>query len=129
MYALVEGIEAYPQFIPWCGNAQMLERVENRSTARLLIDYRGVRHHFTTANEHQPSERIRISLVDGPFRRLDGEWRFSPLLADACKVELDLHYEFKTGALERLVGPVFAHIANSFVDAFTKRAEMLYSSH
>lgn len=126
MYALVDDVESYPQFLPWCGEATLLERSEGRTVARLLIDYRGVRHHFTTANEHLPGESIRITLLDGPFRSLDGEWRFTPLLSDACKVELEMHYQFKSGILEKLVGPVFSHIANSLVDAFTRRAEVLF---
>ncbi len=128
MYALVENIHAYPEFIPWCGAAQMLAREGEFSTVRLLIDYRGVRQHFTTRNEHDEGESITIALVDGPFRRLDGRWVFLPLLPDASKVELELSYEFRSGALEKLVGPVFAHIATTFVEAFTRRAEQLYGS-
>jgi ribosome-associated toxin RatA of RatAB toxin-antitoxin module len=128
MYSLVDDVVAYPEFIPWCGGVDVLERGAERSTVRLLIDYRGLRHHFTTTNEHLPGHAIRLTLVDGPFRHLDGEWRFTPLMEDACKVELELHYEFKSSALEKLVGPVFSHIANSFVDAFIRRAESRFAS-
>jgi ribosome-associated toxin RatA of RatAB toxin-antitoxin module len=128
MYSLVDDVQSYPQFLPWCGEATLLEQTEGRTVARLMIDYRGIRHAFTTENQHLPGEAIRISLLDGPFRRLDGEWRFTALLPDASKVALEMHYEFKTGALDRIVGPVFGHIANSFVDAFTRRAESLFGS-
>jgi ribosome-associated toxin RatA of RatAB toxin-antitoxin module len=82
--------------------------------------------HFTTANQNSPPDRIVIQLREGPFRRLDGTWRFRALSPSACKVELDLYYDFATPVLEALVGPVFNHIAKTFIDAFVKRAESVY---
>ena len=125
MFALVDDVEAYPQFLPWCGGAKVLERHENGKTARIDIDYHGVKAHFTTANENQPPDRIVITLKDGPFKHLHGEWRFRALAEDAAKVEFELAYEFTTHLLEAIVGPVFSHIANTFIDAFVKRAEKL----
>jgi ribosome-associated toxin RatA of RatAB toxin-antitoxin module len=123
MFSLVDDVEHYPQFLPWCSGAHVLERHEGGKTARLDIDYHGVRAHFTTDNAAQPPELIVVTLKDGPFKHLHGEWRFRPLAEAACKVELDLCYEFKTHVLERLVGGVFGRIANTLIDAFVHRAE------
>jgi ribosome-associated toxin RatA of RatAB toxin-antitoxin module len=120
-------IADYPRFLPWCAGATELEVHENGKTARIDIDYHGVRAHFTTANENQPPESIVVTLKDGPFRHLHGEWRFVALAEDACKIEFELAYEFATHLLERVVGGVFSHIADSFVDAFVRRAEKLYA--
>jgi ribosome-associated toxin RatA of RatAB toxin-antitoxin module len=128
MFDLVEGVEAYPKFLPWCSAAAILERVEQETLARLDINYHGVRAHFTTANRHARPERIVIELRDGPFRHLDGIWLFRPLGTAGSKVELEMRYEFATSALERLIGPVFSHIAHSFIDAFVRRAEQLYAA-
>ena len=126
LFALVDGVADYPQFLPWCAGTTVLEQHENGKTARIDIDYHGVRAHFTTANENRPPESIVVTLQDGPFRHLHGEWRFLALAEDACKVEFELAYEFATHLLERIVGPVFSHIADTFVDAFVRRAEQLH---
>ena len=128
MFDLVDRVEQYPQFLPWCAGAQVLAAEERRKSARLDIDYHGVRAHFTTDNVNEPPERIVITLKDGPFRHLHGEWRFKALAASACKVELELAWEFRTPLLERVVGPVFGRIANTFIDAFVRRAESLHAS-
>jgi ribosome-associated toxin RatA of RatAB toxin-antitoxin module len=122
MFDLVERVEDYPKFLPWCGGARILQQTTEETLARIDIDYHGVRTHFTTANRNQPPDRIVISLRDGPFRRLDGIWQFRALSASACKVEFELTYEFATAVLEGLIGPVFGRIADSFIDAFVKRA-------
>jgi len=129
MFELVEGIEDYPRFLPWCGGTTILERTPAQTLARLDINYHGVRAHFTTANRNERPERIVIELRDGPFRHLDGTWRFRALGATGSKVELELHYEFATPVLERLIGPVFSHIAHTFIDAFVRRAESVYGSN
>ena len=126
MYDLVERIEDYPKFLPWCGGVAILEREPGRTLARIDIDFHGVRAHFTTANRNRPSEQIVVELVNGPFRRLDSTWQFRALEPGACKVEFELDYEFATPVLEALIGPVFSHIANSFIDAFVKRAAAVY---
>jgi ribosome-associated toxin RatA of RatAB toxin-antitoxin module len=126
MFELVDQVEQYPQFLPWCGGARVVEHGEGRKTARLDIDYHGVRAHFTTDNENHPPESIVITLKDGPFRHLHGEWRFRTLGEHGCKVEFDLVYEFATHLLEKVIGPVFGHIANTFIDAFVRRAEAVY---
>jgi len=128
MFALVDDVESYPAFLPWCGGAKVLERHEGGKTARLDIDYHGVRAHFTTDNENRAPESIVVTLKDGPFRHLHGEWRFRALSEDAAKVEFELSYQFANTMIERIVGPVFNHIANTFIDAFVRRAEKLYGS-
>src|SRR5690348_13989676 len=126
MFGLVDDIERYPQFLPWCGGARVLDTRGEHKTARIDIDYHGVRAHFTTDNANHPPESIVVTLTEGPFRHLHGEWRFRALGEHGCKVEFDLAYEFATGLLERVIGPVFSHIANTFIDAFVKRAENVY---
>jgi ribosome-associated toxin RatA of RatAB toxin-antitoxin module len=128
MFELVDRVEAYPEFLPWCAAARTLENRPDGKTARIDIDYHGVRAHFTTDNVNTPVTSIAIGLRHGPFRRLHGEWRFRALAEDACKVEFELVYEFATHLLEKAVGPVFNHIANTFIEAFVKRAEALYGS-
>lgn len=126
MFALVDDVERYPEFLPWCGGARVLGCREHGKTARLDIDYHGVKAHFTTDNANQAPESIVVTLRDGPFRHLHGEWRFRALGDDACKIEFELAYEFATTLLDRVIGPVFTHIANTFIDAFVRRAETIY---
>ena len=126
MYALVEDIEAYPEFLPWCRGAKVVSRQMNRAVATIQIDFRGLRQNFTTVNTGYPGESIRISLVSGPFRNLEGEWRFLPLAEQACKVSLNLNYEFSRFFFDKVLGPVFHHISDSMVDAFVKRAESVH---
>jgi ribosome-associated toxin RatA of RatAB toxin-antitoxin module len=128
MFELVDRIDAYPEFLPWCGGAHVIEAHDGGKTARIDIDYHGVRAHFTTDNANRPAESIVVTLKDGPFRHLHGQWRFVPLAADACKVEFELAYEFTTHLLEKVVGPVFSHIANTLIDAFVRRAESVYGA-
>ena len=127
LFVLVERVEDYPAFLPWCGGVTTLERGKDAAIVRVDIDFHGVRAHFTTANDYHRPDRIVLALRDGPFRRLDGTWTFSSLADEACKVELALRYEFATRALETLIGPVFNHIADSFIDAFVRRAEGVYT--
>ena len=123
MFALVSEIESYPVFLPWCDRACVAEREGGRTVATLRINFRGLKEEFTTENREQPGERIDMKLVSGPFRRLEGAWRFTPLSDRACKVELSLRYEFANALLAKLVGAVFDEIADSLVDAFARRAD------
>ena len=125
MYSLVDDVESYPRFLPWCGGSKVLTREPGMVVATVAIDFHGLRQSFTTRNTPTPGRRMDIALVDGPFRKLDGAWRFTPLGEDACKVELTLDYEFASRLLEKLVGPVFNHIAQTLVEAFTQRAGAL----
>lgn len=126
MFALVERVEDYPKFLPWCGGVKVLERSEDRLVATLTINYHGLKHSFTTENKNTRPTSMKMTLVEGPFKHLDGLWTFKPLRDDACKIEFDLHYEFSSKILEQLIGPVFNMIANSFVDSFYKRADVVY---
>jgi ribosome-associated toxin RatA of RatAB toxin-antitoxin module len=126
MFDLVDRVEDYPKFLPWCGGVEVRERGDNKVVASVGINFHGVRQSFTTANTNTPPTAIHMSLVDGPFKTLNGVWTFKELREDACKVELDLQYEFSSRLLEQVVGPVFGMIANSMVDSFTKRAETVY---
>ena len=126
MFALVDAIERYPEFLPWCGGASVSFRDETRTRASIKISYRGVKQGFTTENTKQAPAGIVMHLIEGPFRKLDGEWRFTALGERGCKVEFRLHYEFSSRLLARVLGPVFDLIANSFIEAFVKRAEQLY---
>lgn len=130
MYDLVTRVEQYPAFLPWCASAEVLERHETGVTARLGLSYMGVRHAFTTRNENVVNESVMVKLVDGPFSLLDGHWLFRPLGSNgaACKIEFDLRYAFSSAALETVVSPVFDKVANTFVDSFVKRAEVVYGS-
>ncbi|MEC5396984.1 type II toxin-antitoxin system RatA family toxin [Uliginosibacterium sp. H1] len=125
MFELVDRVEAYPQFLPWCAGGEVVERTETLTVATLHINYHGIKSQFTTANTKVPPGEMRIALRDGPFRHLEGEWRFIPLGEAACKIEFRLYYEFSNKLLEKVVGPVFHHIATTFVDAFVKRAQQV----
>jgi ribosome-associated toxin RatA of RatAB toxin-antitoxin module len=126
MYALVDDVESYPHFLPWCSGADVALRDEQRTVATLHVDFRGVKQQFTTDNAKRPGERIQMQLVRGPFRRLQGEWRFKRLAAEACKVELTLAWQLANPLLDRLIGPIFDYIATTFVDAFVRRADVVY---
>ncbi|HJW56137.1 MAG TPA: type II toxin-antitoxin system RatA family toxin [Burkholderiaceae bacterium] len=126
MFALVDQIEEYPKFLPWCGGTEVQRFEDNKVVATLFIHYRGVKQTFTTENINEPATSMKMNLVDGPFKHLDGTWIFKPLRADACKIDFNLHYEFSSRILEQIIGPVFNMIANSFVDSFCKRAETVY---
>jgi ribosome-associated toxin RatA of RatAB toxin-antitoxin module len=129
MFSLVTDVAQYPQFLPWCDQAQVLEQDATGMMAQVGISFGGVRQSFTTRNEHTAGRKVDMHLLDGPFSSLEGRWNFVPVggaSQRACKVELDLDYGFKNAALAALVGPVFDRIAGSLVDAFVKRAEQVY---
>lgn len=131
MYDLVTAVKDYPVFLRWCDRAEVLELRETGVTAKLGLAYGGVRHAFTTRNEHVLAEAVTVSLVDGPFSLLEGTWLFKAIgnpAVDraACKVELDLRYAFSSTALETVVSPVFDRVANTLVDSFVQRAEEVY---
>lgn len=131
MYALVTDVASYPQFLPWCDHAHVLELHEDGMTAEVGIAIGGVRQTFTTRNRHTSARAVDLKLIKGPFSRLEGHWRFMPLgdgTERACRVELKLDYGFDNATLGKLVGPVFDRIAASLVDAFVKRAQQVYGA-
>jgi ribosome-associated toxin RatA of RatAB toxin-antitoxin module len=125
MFALVDAVEKYPEFLPWCGGTELNFRDAQVTRAAIHINYRGIRQSFSTENAKREPHFMQIRLLEGPFKRLEGSWRFTDL-GDGCKIEFSLHYEFSSRLLERLVGPVFGYIANSLVDAFVRRAQNVY---
>lgn len=126
MFELVDRVEDYPNFLPWCGGTELLERTDSKTAARIHINYHGLKAHFATENAKDAPRQMSIRLREGPFRSMDGGWRFTPLGETACKVEFRLQYEFSSRILEKALGPVFHHIANTFVESFVKRAQQLY---
>ena len=126
MFSLVDAVEEYPKFLPWCGGTTLIHRNRDTTRATLLINYHGIRQSFTTENAKQAPREMLIQLVDGPFRKLDGSWRFTDLAGRGCKIELSLRYEFAGRLLDKLIGPVFHHIADTLVEAFVKRAGQVY---
>lgn len=126
MFALVDDVEHYPRFLPWCSRADVHERDNVQLVASLHIDYLKIRQHFTTRNSNQPFESIRMELVEGPFEHLEGRWHFHALGEVGCKIEFSLKYEFSSKILEKLIGPVFSHISGTLVDAFIRHADKVY---
>lgn len=126
MFDLVDRVEDYPKFLPWCGGTELIERNDKITAARLHINFRGIKAHFATENPKDPPHWMNIQLRDGPFRRLDGGWRFTALGDAGCKVEFRLTYEFSSSVLDKVLGPVFSHIVGTFVESFVKRAHEVY---
>ena len=126
MFDLVDRCEDYPKFLPWCSQTRVDFRDDRKTVATLYISYLSVKSHFTTENEKDFPQRMSLKLIDGPFRRLEGLWCFTPLAENACKIEFSLSYEFSSKMFEKIIGPVFSQIANTFVDAFVRRADDVY---
>lgn len=126
MYDLVNDIESYPEFLPWCKTSTVLQRSDDEVRASLELARGGIQKTFTTHNRLQRNKMIEMRLVDGPFRQLEGFWRFQELNAENSKVMLDMEFEFSSKLLSMTVGPVFSQITNSLVDAFTHRAIQVY---
>ena len=127
MFALVDNVEDYPKFLPWCGGASVTSVDGSTVHATVHIDYHHIKQNFTTENVREVPHRIDITLKHGPFQHLDGSWHFIALSESACKIELQLHYEFSHKLLEKVLGPIFHYITNSLVDAFVHRAEKVYA--
>ena len=122
MFQLVDSVENYPQFLPWCGSTQIIERDNEKTIASIEINYKGIKQTFTTENTKKQNQEMIIKLIDGPFKSLSGEWMFKNLDKDSCQIELKLKYEFSNVILEKLISPVFNMIANTFIDEFIKEA-------
>jgi ribosome-associated toxin RatA of RatAB toxin-antitoxin module len=120
-YALVEDIESYPSFLPWCAAAEVRERTPDRTVATLTLAMKGLRKSFTTENSNQPGRAIEMRLLEGPFRHFAGHWRFTPLSPEAVKVEFALEYEFSSRVVAALLEPVFGRLADETVGAFVRR--------
>jgi ribosome-associated toxin RatA of RatAB toxin-antitoxin module len=126
MFDLVYDVGAYPEFLPWCQRTQVISETADQICGRIEVSRMGIHQTFSTCNRFERDRRMDISLLDGPFRKLHGGWRFTPLREDACKVELELDFEFSGRLIDKAFGAVFNQIANTLVDAFCKRAEDVY---
>ncbi len=126
MFELVDAVERYPEFLPWCAASELIDRNDAELRAALHVNFRGIKQKFSTRNSRSAPHAMGIQLVEGPFKALEGSWKFIPLSDAGCKVEFRLSWEFSSRLLASLAGPVFNHIALTMVDAFVKRAESLY---
>ena len=126
LYALIEDIESYPTFLPWCREAKVHTREAGRTVATLSVGLRGVRQSFTTENRNEQGRAIHMRLVKGPFKRFSADWRLTPLGAHAARVEFAMEYEFSGRVLAKVLEPIFGQIADTMVDAFVRRAQTLY---
>lgn len=126
MFVLVDAIRDYPQFLPWCRSSAELDRNEDEVKASIEIAKGALNKSFTTLNRMQKNKVIEMSLVDGPFKHLHGFWRFDELKLGACKVSLDLDFEFSNRLVSLAIGPIFNQVANTLVDSFVGRAKQVY---
>jgi ribosome-associated toxin RatA of RatAB toxin-antitoxin module len=126
LYALVNDIEAYPAFLPGCLGASVHSVTTDEITASLELGKAGLRYTLTTRNELDPPLRMRMHLVDGPFRAFSAEWIFTPLGEQACKASLEMEFEFRAGLLDAALGALFESTARELVNAVCARAEQLY---
>lgn len=129
MYRLVSDIDAYPAFLPWCEHARILEQGEHHQLAEVGISKRFQQSTFKTRNRLEPGQAIAMELVQGPFRHLHGTWRFTALDDSACKVELEVDFEFAGGLLAAMLKPVFSRVCDTLVKAFVQRADSVYAGH
>ena len=128
MFRLVQDVPAYPQFLSWCAESVVLEQSAEHQVASLVVKISGIRQSFTTHNRLVPGERLTLSLVDGPFRHLTGEWQFEPLGEEGSKVTLRLDFDFSSKMLSTAFRRGFAHVADRLVADFSQRADLVYGS-
>ena len=126
MYNLVNDVEKYPEFIPGCADAKCISSNEQQMEGALLISKLGVSKWFSTTNKLTVNKEIELQLRDGPFKQLAGKWIFTALDESACKVELNLEFEFSSKLIEMAFGKVFNQVISSMVTAFTQRAKQVY---
>ena len=126
MYDIVNSVEKYPEFLPWCASSKVLSQSESTMEASILMKKGKLNHSFSTRNTLTVNEIINMQLIDGPFKSLSGDWLFTQLSDQASKIELHLNFEFSNRIVSLLIGPVFTQIADSLVDAFCQRAHQIY---
>ena len=126
MFELVDQVEDYPTFLPWCGETEVLARNKDITRAKINIRFKGIKQSFTTENHKTYPDKMVINLIDGPFKKLEGEWRFIEIEEGSSRIELELNYEFKNFILEKLISPAFSVIANTFIDSFVAKANKDY---
>jgi len=123
LYALIEDIESYPAFLPWCREAKIRLREHDRTVASIRVGMRGLQQSFSTENRSVANASIDMRLVEGPFKHFVAQWRLTPLGTGAARVEFSMEYEFSSRVLARVLDPLFGHIANTMVDAFLREAD------
>ena len=126
MFELVNNIEDYPKFLPWCSGSRIMKRGDDFVEAELIISKGGFNKSFSTRNKIDPDGVITVSLLDGPFSYLEGVWNFLPLREDASKISLDLEFEMSGKLASLAFGVVFNQICNTMVTSFTDRAKQVY---
>ena len=126
MFELVNDVDRYSEFLPWCGASEVIDRSDNIAVASVQIAFKGVKKTFTTRNQMIPCARTNMTLVDGPFSELSGAWEFKEISPTASRISLELEFGFSNRLVQAVVGPVFRGIADSLVDAFCKRADQIY---
>ncbi|MBP9955555.1 type II toxin-antitoxin system RatA family toxin [Geopseudomonas guangdongensis] len=126
LYDLVNDVASYPQFLPWCSAAEVLESNDHLMRATLKVGRAGISQQFTTRNALVPGESITMKLEQGPFSALHGVWQFQALSDKACKITLDLSFEYSGALVKATLGPLFNQAATTMVDAFCQRAKQLY---
>jgi ribosome-associated toxin RatA of RatAB toxin-antitoxin module len=127
MYRLVCDVESYPQFLPWCDDARIEEQTATHQLASIAISKHFEQSRFSTRNRLAANQEIRMQLIDGPFRHLVGSWRFTALDETACKVELEIDFEFSNRLLASAISPAFTRVCDSLVSAFIKRADVVFA--
>lgn len=126
MYDIVNRVDLYQEFLPWCSESTILESTDNTMTATVFMKKGLLDRSFTTKNKMLSEQKIELELLDGPFKKLSGTWIFSDISDHGSKISLQLNYEFSNTIIAMVVGPVFNQIANALVDSFCKRANELY---
>ena len=126
MYQLVNDVDSYPRFLPWCKSSSVSFRSDDRLTASLTLEAGKIKQTFATENTMQPGRRIEVRLLSGPFKYLEGHWLFEPVTDSSCRISLEMDFEFKSKLLKLSLSNVFNHIIGSLVHAFTRRAEDIY---
>jgi ribosome-associated toxin RatA of RatAB toxin-antitoxin module len=130
MFDLVNDVESYPSFLPWCRDSKIISKQEDEIIASLDLAKGGIHHVFSTRNRVIAGESIEISLVDGPFRHLEGHWQFSTIGDNqGCRIQLDMDFEFSNRLISMALGPIFTQISGYLVDAFCKRAQEIYGNN
>jgi len=127
MFDLVNDVRRYPEFLPWCSKTEVISEGEDHIEGTLHLSKGGLSYSFTTRNELERPSRMRITLVEGPFKALEGEWTFTPLSDEASKVELNLSFEFAGKLTSIAMSKVFNQVATTLVDAFVTRSDQIYT--
>lgn len=126
IFELVNSIDEYPEFLHWCSNAYILNQSEKEIIASIEINKSGLKQTFTTRNSIEKFTTIKMKLIEGPFKNLEGVWRFSALDKNITEISLDLQFEFKSKLMDISLSPIFAQIAGSQLQAFIDRAKQVY---